>query len=513
MHSRSRAAATIPRKDLDAIDVAIERAQYAHAEELLRELGEGASPPVLVLAGKLQLFRDDAPGAIRVLSNRRFTEERLEMQRVLLLGAACSRVGEYDAADEYFDSAQALAQRLRDADALAEIACRRGRRYAYSGDLDRSREQLHLAMRGQSTLRAVQALQLEGHLFGLEGRYALQAASLRRALDQIDPADEDLAREAAYATYTLALLARELFLPQALPLVERHLRACVWPAELNVQRFQSLKALGWSHALRGDYFNAFRYLKKSMAYAPSTAWQAIATIDRAYLARCLNEERWSRQELGEAEELADGVDWRMTRHEERVGLLLLAEMFASLDVGRAAQYMALFRDLGDLHTPILHYGRDDDRLQAQADYSAGVTQLALGNTKAGIKLLKQSFEVYDRIGYDWRAGRSALRLFESTGEAEYLQIAGEKLRNYPNSWLADELRKHARPKRALPALPRMQQLVFEELCRGLSTAEIAKNLGRSEYTIKNHIKLIFKAFGVKSRAALLARVSNPTLSS
>lgn len=508
MHSRSTAAIAIPRKELAAVDVAIERAQYAHAEELLRDLGDSESPAALVLTGKLHVFRDDAPAAIRVLSNRRFTDERLEMQRALLLGAACSRVGEYDAADEYFDSAHAAAQHVRDADALAEIAYRRGRRYAYSGDLGLAREQLQLAMRAKSTRQKVQALQLEGHLFGLEGRYTLQAASLQRALDQIDPADENLVREAAYATYTLALLARELDLPQALPLVERHLRACTWPAELNVQRFQSLKALGWSHALRGDYFNAFRYLKKSMAFAPSTAWQAIATTDRAYLARCLNEERWSRQELGEAEELAEGVDWRMTRHEERVGLLLLAEMFASVDVGRAAQYMALFRDLGDLHTPILHYGRDDDRLQAQADYSAGVTQLALGNSKAGIKLLKQSYDVYDRVGYDWRAGRCALRLLESTGEPEYLQIAAEKLRLYPNSWLADELRNHARPKRSMPTLPRMQQRVFEELCRGLSTAEIAKNLGRSEYTVKNHIKLIFKAFGVKSRAALIAQVSS-----
>jgi DNA-binding NarL/FixJ family response regulator len=122
-------------------------------------------------------------------------------------------------------------------------------------------------------------------------------------------------------------------------------------------------------------------------------------------------------------------------------------------------------------------------------------------------LLRHSYDTYDRIGYDWRAGRCAIRLFEATGESDQLQIAAEKLRHYPNSWLADELRKHARSKPALPALPRMQQRVFEELCRGLSTAQIAKNLGRSEYTVKNHIKLIFKAFGVKSRAALLAQVS------
>lgn len=503
MQSRSGAAVA---KSLAAIQSAIERAHFEQAGRLLREAAEPNSPQVWLLRGNLHLLQDDAPAAIRVLSNQRFADPSSEMERSIVLGAAYSRVGEYDAADEYFDAAQSAAERLNDADALAQIAYRRGRRHAFAGNLERAREQAQLAARGPSLPRRLEALQLEGFIYGLESRYALQAGALQRLLAQVDPADERFALQAAYATHTLAVLARELDLPEALPVVERQLRACIWPPELNVQRFQSLKALGWSYALRGDYFNAFRYLKKSMEFAPSRAWQTIATTDRAYLARCLNEERWSRQELSEAEELADGVDWRTTRNEERVGLLLLAEMCAPIDVGRAAHYMAQFRDLGGVQSPLLNYAFDD-RLQAQADYSSGVTQLALSNTKAGIKLLRRSFAVYDRIGYDWRAGRSALRLLEATGEPEHLQAAMEKLRHYPNSWLADELRKHSGRNGAAPSLPRMQQRVFEELCRGLPTAEIARNLGRSEYTVKNHIKRIFRAFGVKSRAALIAQVS------
>jgi DNA-binding CsgD family transcriptional regulator len=488
-----------------AIEAALNRAHFTEAEQLLREVDEPVSPQSLLLAGKLEVLRDDAPAAIRILSNRRFADAQLEMQRCVWLGAASARAGEYDAADEYFDAAQSLAQRVRDDRSLAELAMRRARRYAFVDDLEKARKQQQIAVAlAASRTQKIEAQHIESFLYGLEGRYALQAASLQRLLEQIDPADEEVTQHSAYATHTLAALARELDLPEALPVVERQLRGGIWPEELNVQRFQSLKALGWSYALRGDYFNAFRSLKKSMAHAPSTAWQAIAATDRAYLARCLNEERWSRQELNEAEELAENIDWRATRGEERVGLLLLAEMFAGLDVGRAAQYMALFRDLGNLHAPLLQYGHDDERLQAQADYSAGVTQLALGNARAGVKLLRQSFEGYDRIGYDWRAGRSALRLFEATGEDAYLHTAAEKLRHYPNSWLAGELRKNAKSKNAMPVLPPMQRRVFEELCRGLPTAQIAKNLGRSEYTIKNHIKLIFKAFGVKSRAALIA---------
>jgi DNA-binding CsgD family transcriptional regulator len=50
----------------------------------------------------------------------------------------------------------------------------------------------------------------------------------------------------------------------------------------------------------------------------------------------------------------------------------------------------------------------------------------------------------------------------------------------------------------------MQRKVFAEVCAGKSTAEISHALGRSEYTISNPIKQIFKAFEVRRRSALVA---------
>ncbi|HKU67390.1 MAG TPA: helix-turn-helix transcriptional regulator [Candidatus Baltobacteraceae bacterium] len=511
MQSDGRASPSPVQKTVAEVEAALDCARLDEAQRALRELrelGDPASPQALLLAARLRLLYDDAPEAIRLLANQHFEHAAQQVQAFILLGSAHARVGAYDAADEYFALAGDVAARTHDTDALAELAFQRGRRYAFAGELDKAREQQRLLLRAPAHAREIDALHLESFIDGLEGRFTDQAATLVQMLDRIDPADERFAWQAASGTFSLAALARELDLPDAIPAVERQLRARAWPAHLNLQRFQALKALGWSYALRGDYFTAFRHLKKSAAYAPSPAWEAVAALDRAYLARCLHEERWSRQELSEAEELAETVDWHAARNEERVALLLLADMFAAVDAGRAARYMATFRELGEIHVPLLLYERDD-RLQAQAQYCASVTQLALGNTKTAVKLMRDSYAIYDRIGYGWRAGRCALRLFEATGDAEYLRIAGEKLHRYPNSWLADEVRAHAKTKSVLPALPPMQHRVFEELRRGLSTAEIARNLGRSEYTIKNHIKLIFKAFGVKSRAALIAKVSRP----
>lgn len=54
-------------------------------------------------------------------------------------------------------------------------------------------------------------------------------------------------------------------------------------------------------------------------------------------------------------------------------------------------------------------------------------------------------------------------------------------------------------------LPPMQRLVFEEICKGKTTREIAEELHRSKHTISNHIKMIMKTLGVRTRSALIAQ--------
>ncbi len=49
-----------------------------------------------------------------------------------------------------------------------------------------------------------------------------------------------------------------------------------------------------------------------------------------------------------------------------------------------------------------------------------------------------------------------------------------------------------------------QRLVLEEICKGKTTRQIAEDLHRSRHTISNHVKVIFKAFAVRSRSALVA---------
>lgn len=54
-------------------------------------------------------------------------------------------------------------------------------------------------------------------------------------------------------------------------------------------------------------------------------------------------------------------------------------------------------------------------------------------------------------------------------------------------------------------LPPMQRAVLDGVVRGLTNAQIAQELGRSPFTVSNHLKEIFRRYGVHSRTMLVVR--------
>jgi DNA-binding CsgD family transcriptional regulator len=205
--------------------------------------------------------------------------------------------------------------------------------------------------------------------------------------------------------------------------------------------------------------------------------------------------------LAEAQEILESVAWGDMDDEERVALVLAAELCASVNSGRAASYLAKFFGLRDAINPQLHF-RYDERLTALAEYANGVVQAQLGNRKSASAALRKAWNVYNEIGYDWRAGRCALRLYDLTHDAQWRERAVEKLRNYAGSWLHDELR--GRREVDLPAVTPAQRRVLDLLVAGKTTEQIARATGTRPYTIQNHIKAMLRAFKVPSRSVLIA---------
>ena len=177
-------------------------------------------------------------------------------------------------------------------------------------------------------------------------------------------------------------------------------------------------------------------------------------------------------------------------------LPLLAEVLAPTDPESAAAAIARYSTLAVALDPI-----------ALAAY--GVVHLANGHAREGVRALTAAYEGFDRAGSEWRAGQAAISLAHETGVSRWRLLALEKLEFYAASWLhtrAEEVAELSSAAEGVSLTP-MQERVFNMICEGLSTDAIAARLGRSHSTVRNHIKLIFKALGVRSRAALVAQAA------
>jgi DNA-binding CsgD family transcriptional regulator len=476
-------------------------ARLSDAARLYDEHRPSAVPQATLMRARVYLKQRDYAAAGELLINARFSHATSEEQaeRELLQGVAQTRARSFEAADECFERAASYGNTVAKS---GELAYWQGRRYLEEFRPRDARRQLRALQAIGSADAHLWGGSLESAILSQEERYEDAAVALMHLMEYLDENAPAQIETAIWTLHTLSVLARELDVPQIRRYVEQRVNRQSWPADFRVNQFQTLKAAAWCHALEGDYFNALRRLKSARAIAPSPAWSAMISLDRAYLARCVGERRFSRDELAEAEDVLDTEQWRASDDEERVALILAAELLAPLDKGKASSYLAKFNELRDAISPQLHM-RYDRRLAAQADYAAGIVQSALGNRQAALTAYRRSWSVYHTIGYAWRAGRCALRLFEMTNDAQWRTNAEEELRRYAGSWLYDELRSLRTPG-DLPKLTRAQKHVFDLIIEGKSNEDISQITGRSTYTIQNHVNAVLRAFDVPNRSILIS---------
>ena len=479
---------------------ALSAGRLAEAAQIFDEEPKGRSPEAALLRARIYLKKRKSADAIQFLN--RLSDAKLSRaqsaEALMLLGIAHSRANRFAEADEYFERAGLYGQHLV---ASGELPYWRGRRYLEEHRPVDASEQADLVRKGAGDEARIHHDLLKSGVLTQERQYLDGALLLMHLLEFMDGLKSEHREEEIWALHTLAVLARELDAPRIRRFVQSRINRQEWTDDFRVNQFQTYKAVAWCHALEGDYFNCFRYLKLAGSIAPSPLWRAMTLLDRAYLARCVGEPLTSRSELAEAQEILDVVSWRDTDDEERVALPLAAELAASLDSGRAAGYLAKFFELRDAMNPQLHM-RYDDRLSALAEFADGTVQAQLGNRKSASAAFRKAWDVYEPIGYNWRAGRCALRLYELTRNAAWLERARQKLQNYGGSWLVEGLRKTADSD--LPGVTPAQRRVLDLLVAGKTTSQIAEITGTRPFTIQNHIKAMLRTLGVPSRSVLIA---------
>lgn len=432
-------------------------------------------------------------------------------RREMYLGTGYSRLGDFTAADEHFSSSKAM---IQDGPASAELAAHITRRYLEQRDLESAELWQKKSLVDRTLTGKIRSEHLASYIFARREHYRDQALSVIRVLDLIGPKRQDHPEDWYVAVHTLSVLARELPMEDAAARAKAEVDADFeWSPDFAVNHFQALKGVAWCQALKGDELSCFRYLRLAQEVSVGKVWRAILHLDRAFFAAIVGEQQWSANEFASAEDLAQGISWEETSGEERVALLLLAELATLHAPKRALFYIARFNHLGKLRTNIQHFAFDD-RLQGIAGYSTGIVKLSSGDRAAAEEHLRSAWSTFDRIGYDVRAALAAMALYRATNKPRWLHLAEDKIEAYPGSWLARKLRQTSMAQEASEsqALSKMQTTVTRMVCEGLSTDEIADRLGLSPNTILNHLKVIYKKLGVKSRPALVVKAMHQKVS-
>lgn len=452
------------------------------------------------------LLKHDENRAVAFLI-RRPPKGRTASQRglwALLLGVGYSRMRDFERADDYFE----LARRgLTSSADRAQLAYHLARRAMLEGKMDEAWRYAGDMLCDKSQATKVTHEMLRSFIFCHEENYRESAASLISAIGLIGKRREQHLEEWLHAVQNLALLGRELSFDEAATLARSEVdQDVVWPEEFTTFRFQALDAVAWSCALRGDMLGCFRYFRAAEHRIPSDSFEVMLLLDRAHFARIVGEQNWALDEVAKAESIAERIDWNALAGEERVVLLQLARATSPIDAERGRYYLARYKGLDRIRSP-LHLFAFDHRLEAYTAYTEGIVRLA-GRGTGAEEAFRTAWVIFDRIGFDWRAARTALRLLEVTGKDRWGHLAEDKLEAFPNSWLARELRNRDSKAMKPVRLPPMQNKVFTMLCQKMTTAEIATALGLSQHTVRNHLKAVFRAYGVNNRAALVAEAAS-----
>ncbi len=282
------------------------------------------------------------------------------------------------------------------------------------------------------------------------------------------------------------------------------------PERTSITQMQTMALDAWLYAQDGDTANAFRKARRAEDAARTPEWRVWALANRAGIAYAFGDESSAREHAAHAVELTERVDWNATTGEERVGLLLLAQVLAATDPLAAVTMLRRYESLTSKMTADEVFS-DDPRLDVLEYFVRGLVKRICGEPAAAHEEFTRAYQTSVRYGILWRAAVSLIELDATPaggiprGEA-YLEAAAAIVReHFPRSFLTRRLGRwtnvYGDPVAA--RLTRAQREILHHLLAGRVPKEIAAATGRAYKTVRNHIEAIEEAFGVHSVPELI----------
>jgi len=498
-----------------ALELSVARQQYyaGHYDLCLSsckgliELGSPDREQAFVLLGRTLLRRGLAAEAAATLVAEvpSFESAVARLEAEAVLARAHATLNDFATADAIIDQLNAPEAQAAPASVRAELLYVQALVAWMKGDLTGAEAALNRTEDTSPLIRG-QRVMMQSWIASKRERYDEHARLMLEGVEVMQTGELIDVGLLATAARAVCSMAREVYVPNLVRRAKELYDRVDWAADVPVEHFNAARTLGWAMALQGtdQYFESVRLLHRASTLAPTEAWKVWSLLDRSAMKRYAGETGAAGADLYEALELARSTNWGETTDEERTGLLYAAELLAPLDSGGASALLLQFNQLRESFSSAVSL-RGDRRLEAGTAYSTGVIQQALNDTKKARHFFESAYHVYDEIGYKWRAARTALRLYQVTQDEAWHQAAQRQIRDYPNSWIASDIREASTGigDDGWNRLTPRQREVFNSLCEGLTAKRIGERLKCSPNTVRNHIHWVYQAFRVQSQPELI----------
>ncbi|GAC1429644.1 MAG: hypothetical protein NVSMB5_24080 [Candidatus Velthaea sp.] len=494
------------RARLDAARAALLEARWNAALDALLECEdwpiEIAEYAVLVKADTLT--RRDAAAALAWLAttNDIVATDAARFERELLTGRAFANVRNFHGAAARFERArQFLGSVPGGVPKLAYQVARLKwfRREAKPDDAD-----LVLALTDPDPSGRAAAYSVRSWTHAAAGNYRGQIDDLVNALEIAAAAQYrcDVATM-GIIVHTLARISFEIADSRGLAIARMAFENIQWTDDVRVDKFQTLRALGLDAFMRGEVARAQWLFRDASEAAPTPAFEALAHLDRAYVARIMRNEPWALDELHEAQRISDGVAWGQTFGEERLALVMLAVLLAPVNAPEAQRFAAMYSMLGvESVSPMLALSQEKRAVAAEKYALARIEQM-LGSGADVLQTLQDAYEVYAPIDHHYQAMMVAATLAEITGDALWSDRVKAHVARYPGCPLvAETVEALVQSDAALDTLSPLQRQLARAHWSGLGIPELSNRFSRSLYTIEHQLADIYRAFDVASAAGL-----------
>lgn len=434
----------IPRSG--SFEYALAAFRAAALQDCLAQLHGVESDAARLLRARVSLRLGRPKFALETLEGIEADRARDRAEMTLLRAVATSRLGDDERADYLFRDAYVFSISASDRALEAEIQYYRGVSAFGQSDLDLARQECESGLdiaaaprrffesSGIVPLKHIVARtqELLGIVDMAQGNYRHAIVHARAVLATLDSCDVPDVFQQAYALRNISMLARDFDLEDEALLLSKRVPMLKWTQDISLVHFTTAEALAWCSALRGDCVEALRLFRRAENAATVTPERIIIGVDRSLLAREAGHRAMFIEEVENALRSADEYDWEKAAGDYREALLSLAQAAASIAPARARvaldRYAAIVTSMDRLFA-----SRMEPRARAEEAYTQGLVFRAEGRATLSRERLQTAFETWDRIGYEWRAGRAALELAELDSGEVFRMAVRRELQRRPNS--------------------------------------------------------------------------------